>query len=201
MSTRKQPVLSDEIEQVLGPAPASVARPEVTVLRFRRHGRRLVLPVLVLIALAAASGYWIGALPEAWMNMTALAGAALAALLLGLLPTLSWLATRTTVTTNRVIMRTGLFVRHRGEVPLDRVREVRSRQGLWQRMWGVGSIDLLVGAESTTLRDVAGVQVVADALQELVQRNFAAAVGSGPTAPGFDSTGVPVLARPEGLSQ
>lgn len=111
------------------------------------------------------------------MNLIALAGAGVLALL-GVLPICAWLATRTTITTNRVIIRTGLFERRRAEVALDRVREVRTKQSIWQRMRRAGDIELLVGAETTELHDVAGVRAVADALQELVQRNFAASVGA-----------------------
>lgn len=182
MSTRKQPVISTEIDSVLGPAPASFARPEVVVLRFRRHGRRLAFPLFVLIAVSAAAGFWVGSLQEPWMNLLAGAGAVLVALLLGLLPILSWLAHRTTVTTSRVIMRRGLLSRHRSEVPLVRVREVRLRQRLAQRVWGAGDIDLLYGAESYALHDVPGSARIADALQELVQRNFAAGAAGAATS-------------------
>lgn len=163
------------------------------MLQFRLHGGRLVWPVLMLIVIAGLAGYWVGALPELWMNLAALAAAILLALLMGVLPILSWLATRTTVTTSRVIVRTGLVSRHRSEVPLDRVREVRTKQGAGQRMRGSGDIVLLVGADGTVLRDVAGVHAVADALQELVQRNFAAAVGGGG---GPRATGAPFASDP-----
>jgi membrane protein YdbS with pleckstrin-like domain len=149
--------MTAEVESVLGPAPASYSQPEVVVLRFRRHGRRLVWPVLALLAIAGAAGFWVGALPAAWMNLAAAAGGILLALLLGVLPVFSWLAHRTTVTTRRVIRRQGLFSRQRSEVSLGRVREVRSRRGLGQRVWGAGDIELLHGA---------------DALQELMERNY-----------------------------
>lgn len=164
--------MTAEVESVLGPAPASYSQPEIVVLRFRRHGRRLVWPVLALIAIAGAAGFWVGALPAAWMNLAAAAGGILLALLLGVLPVFSWLAHRTTVTTRRVIRRQGLFSRQRSEVPLGRVREVRSRRGLGQRVWGAGDIELLHGAESLTLVDVPGSERVADALQELMERNY-----------------------------
>lgn len=157
---------------MLGPAPASYSQPEVVVLRFRRHGRRLGPPVLALIVIAAAAGFWVGALPEPWMNAAAGLGAGLLALILGVLPVLGWLAHRTTVTTRRVIVRRGLFSRHRSEVPLSRVREVRSRRGLLQRMWAAGDIELLHGPERLRLSDVPGSEGVADALQELMERNY-----------------------------
>lgn len=71
---------------------------EVSLLRLRRHGRHLALPVLVLVAVAAAAGFWVGGLPEAWMNWLAGLGALALALLLGVGPILSWMTNRTTVT-------------------------------------------------------------------------------------------------------
>lgn len=165
--------MTAEVDSVLGPAPASYAQPEVVVVRFRRHGRRLVLPALVLLVVAAVAGYWVGRFPESWMNLAAAAGAAAAGVLLGIVPILSWMAGRTTVTTRRVIVRSGLFVRHRSELALARVREVRQRRSLGQRLWGTGSIDLLHGAERLVLRDVPGVSDTAEVLQELMERSFA----------------------------
>ncbi|MFT4233003.1 MAG: PH domain-containing protein [Leucobacter sp.] len=164
--------IAAEVESILGPAPASYSQSEVAVLRFRRHGRRLVPPVLVLIVLSAAAGYWVGALPELWMNLLAAFVALVLGLLLGVLPVLAWLAHRTTVTTRRVIVRQGLFVHERSELPLDRVREVRTRRGPLQRMRGAGDIELLHGAESLRLEDVPGAQDIADALRELMERNY-----------------------------
>ena len=173
MPSRNPQSLTSEVDSVLGPAPAEYGQPEVVVLRFRRHGRRLVLPVLVLVAVAAAGGYWIGTFAEGWMNALAACGAILLALLLGVFPLLRWLTWRTTVTTRRVIQRQGVFSRHRSEVSFVRTREVRTRRTLVQRLFGSGDIDLFIGAERTTIPDVPGVSAAADALQELVERNFA----------------------------
>ena len=159
----------------------SVSRPaeppiqvETVVVSVRRHGRVLTLPVVVMLALAAASGYWVGRLPEAWMNLAVGAGAAVLGVLLGIGPVLSWMTRRVVITNRRVILRHGVFVQHRAEVPLARVREVRSRRTLVQRLWGSGNIELVGGVEgSTVLRDLAGYQVIADALQELLEQNFA----------------------------
>jgi len=147
---------------------------ELPVLRLRRHGRRLTLPVLLLILLAAAAGFWVGALPEAWMNWCAGIGALVLAVLLGVCPVLAWLSSRTIITNRRVILRRGFFVHRRSEIPLIRVRSIESTRGPIQRVLGSGDIRLLTGAEDTvTLRDVPGCAVAVDALQELIERNFA----------------------------
>lgn len=165
--------MTAEVDSVLGPPPASYSQPEVVVLRFRSHGRRIVFPVVFLIAVAVAAGYWVGRLPEAWMNVAAGAAAALLGLLLGVFPILGWLAGRTTVTTRRVIVRRGLFVRHRSELALARVREVRQRKSLGQRLSGTASIELLHGAERFVLEDVPGAAETTEAMQELMERSFA----------------------------
>ncbi|MBO1900476.1 PH domain-containing protein [Leucobacter weissii] len=150
-------------------------------MRVRRHGRVLVLPVLVLIALAGASGYFVGALPESWMNWTAGAGAAVLAVLLGIAPMLGWLATRASVTTRRVILRRGFFVHRRSEVPLARIREVRSSRGPVQRLFGSGDVELVVGAESPlVLRDVPRPELVVDALHELIEQNYSSSLAAQP---------------------
>ncbi|PRI11306.1 PH domain-containing protein [Leucobacter massiliensis] len=165
--------VTEEVESVLGPAPPGYDQAEMVVLRFRRHGHRLVPPVIALGVIAAAAGYWVGALPEAWMNVLAGVGAAVLALVLGVLPVLGWLARRTTVTTRRVILRRGLFAHHRTELGVGRVREVCTRRGPLQRLRGSGDIELLHGTESLRLDDVPGVAHIADALRELVERNYA----------------------------
>lgn len=156
---------------------------ETKVLTLRRHGRRLTIPVVALVAIAAASGYWIGALPEPWMNWWAGIGAVALALILGVVPIVGWLASRATITTRRVILRNGVFVHHRSEVPLSRVRSVSLRRGPVQRLFGAGDVQLLVGADAPlVLRDVPGCARAVEALQELIEQNFGslATVGGGP---------------------
>lgn len=148
------------------------AEPEAIVVRVRRHGRHLTLPVIALVAIAGAAGYFIGWFPETWMNVAAAIGALGLMLLLGIVPTLAWLSHRTVVTTRRVISHRGFLVRHRSEVSLARVREVKSRQNLVQRMFGSGDVQLFVGAESTTIADAPDARHLHASLQELSERSY-----------------------------
>ncbi|WP_449278265.1 PH domain-containing protein [Leucobacter sp. GX24907] len=158
---------NDALEELDAPV-----RPEVVVLRLRRHGRRLVLPVLALFAIAIASGIWLGSFAQSWQNVLAAVGAGLALLLLVAFPLLFWSTERVSVTTRRVVLRRGVFVRYRSEVPLSRVREVRARRGIVQRMLGSGDIEIMVGSDAILVPDVPGVEVVVDALQALIERNY-----------------------------
>lgn len=160
--------------------PAAQLAPEEVVVRVRRHGRHLTLPVALLFVIAGVGGFFIGSLPETWMNLVA-AGAALLLIVFGALgPILAWLARRVVITTRRVIVHSGFFVRHRTEVSLARVREVRSKQNPVQRVWGSGDIDLYVGAEATRIPDAPGLNQLHAAVQELSERGFDEQVrGSG----------------------
>lgn len=157
-------------------AGAVVDDPETIVLRVRRHGRHLTLPVIALIAIAGAAGYFIGWFAESWMNLAAAAAAFVLMIVLGIAPILSWLSHRAVITTRRVIVHRGFFVRQRSEVSLARVREVKSRQNLIQRMFGSGDIQLFVGAESTKIIDVPDLQNLHASLQELSERSYDAQV-------------------------
>lgn len=138
-----------------------------------------MLPIIVLLVLAAAGGYFVGSLPEEWMNLLAGGGGALVALLLGVFPIFSWLSTRSIVTTKRIIVRRGLLVHHRWEVPLSRVREVRMRRGPVQRLFGSGDVLLLTTGDSPfVMRDVPSPGLVVDALHELIEQGYLAELGS-----------------------
>ncbi|MDO9397477.1 MAG: PH domain-containing protein, partial [Herbiconiux sp.] len=114
--------------------------PETILARTRPHARRLTLPVLVLFATAAAYGYFGGRLPEEWQNWATLAAASALTFFGVLLPFFAWLGHRYTVTTRRIIARTGILVRHRQDVYLARVSDVRLRRGPLQAMAGSGDI-------------------------------------------------------------
>lgn len=152
--------------------PAAQLAPEEIVVRVRRHGRHLALPVALLFVVAGLGGFFIGTLPEPWQNLLAAAGGLLLVIFGAIGPILGWLARRVVVTTRRVIVHHGFFVRHRTEVSLARVREVRSKQNPIQRMWGSGDIDLYVGAEATRIHDAPGLNALHAALQELTERSY-----------------------------
>ena len=153
-------------------AQAPQLAPEEIVVRVRRHGRHLTLPVAVLFIVAAAGGFFIGTLPELWMNVGAAALGVFLVVFAGIGPILGWLARRVVVTTRRVIVHHGFFVRHRTEVSLARVREVRSKQNPIQRLWRSGDIDLYVGADVTRIPDAPGLNTLHAALQELSERSY-----------------------------
>lgn len=153
--------------------PAPVGGSEQVIMRLRRHGRRLLFPILVLIVVAALAGFFVGGLDETWQNVLAGVGAIVIAVLFGLLPIFAWLNRRVTVTTERLIESHGLFVRTRSDVSLSRVRDVRTKQHLGQRVWGSGDLLLSVGAETRKFSDLPGIEEIRRAVQILSEESFA----------------------------
>ncbi|MDQ1605911.1 MAG: hypothetical protein QOJ18_278, partial [Microbacteriaceae bacterium] len=89
---------------------------ERVVARLRPHGRALFWPSLVLIAAVGVLGYFQNGFLLGWQNAIVTAAAALAIVLLWLLPLLSWLGRRYIITTRRIILRSGFFIRVRQEL-------------------------------------------------------------------------------------
>ena len=182
-----------ELEAALKPAPEAHTRPEVVVVRLRRHGRALIIPAVLFLAVGFAAGFLIGSFEEPWQNWLAAAVAVLILLTGVLLPLSIWLGNTTTITTKRIIVRRGLLTRTRSEVPLSRVREIRTRASVFQRPFKTATIQLLVGSEQPVeLIDVPGVNGIVDLLHELLDRTFSSeqqsAAALGATG-GFGSTG------------
>ena len=155
----------------LTPAPGAPT-PELRVARFRSHARRLTWSALVLIAVAGACGYFYGHLPapiENWMLLTAAAGVVL---LLVLLPFLAWWSHVYTITTRRVLERSGVFGTRRRELHHVRGYTVREHRGILQRMWGTGTLTLSNGVdEPMRLKNIPHIGLVHEALVDLVEVN------------------------------
>jgi uncharacterized membrane protein YdbT with pleckstrin-like domain len=129
----------------------------------------LIVPALLLIATAGGAAYGLAALPEAWQQLVVL-GVALVIVLLGsFLPFLAWLTRRTTITTRRIILRSGVFVRLRQELLHSRGYDVTLRRSWAQSAFGSGDVRIDTGHEHpVVLRDVPNPQLLQVALDELM---------------------------------
>jgi membrane protein YdbS with pleckstrin-like domain len=153
------------------PAPGAPT-PELRVARFRSHARRLVWPALVLIAVAAVCGFLYGNLPAPLRDWMLLTAAALVVLLLVLLPYLAWLSHTYTITTRRVIERSGVFASRRQELSHVRGYTIQIRRGPVQRMWGAGTLTLSNGVdEPMRLKNVPNAGLVHEVLVDQVEVN------------------------------
>jgi uncharacterized membrane protein YdbT with pleckstrin-like domain len=146
---------------------------ERVVARLRPHGRVLFWPSVALILVAGAVGYFQGSFPQAWQNIALLGGAALVVVLLWLLPLVAWLGKRYVITTRRIILRTGFFVRIRQELLHSRGYDVTVRQNGLQSLFRSGNILINTGLDQpVVLRDVPGADLVQAALHDLMEKSL-----------------------------
>lgn len=128
------------------PAPGTSA-PELRIARVRAHARRLTWSALVLVAVAGATAYFFDNLPAPFENWMLLTAAAAIVLLLVVVPYLAWLSRSWTITTRRVIERSGFFGSRRHEISHVRGYAIQMRRGVLQRLWGAGTLTLSNGVE------------------------------------------------------
>ncbi len=149
-----------------------VPDPERRVVRVRRHARRLFWSAVVLVAVAAAVGYFLGNLPAPFEDWMLVAAAGVLVLLFVLLPYWAWAAHTYTITTRRVIERSGLFAQRQLELTHVRGYTIGMRRGPLQRMWRTGTLTLDDGVEGRLiLRDVPDVRLIHEALVDQVEVN------------------------------
>lgn len=154
------------------PAPA----PEVVLARLRPHARALFWPALLLVGVCAATGYVHGTLPEPWQNTLLLAAAAALIVLLWVLPLVSWLTRRYTLTTRRIIVVHGIFVRTRQELPHSRGHGVIVRRTWLQSLFRSGTVRVSSGPQRPLeLRDVPDAKLVQRVLADLAEQATLAA--------------------------
>lgn len=165
--------------------PAS-APAERVVARLHPHARRLFWPAVLLIAVCGATGYFAGSFPESWQNVAVLVVAGLIVFFFCFLPLLFWLTTRYTITTRRVILRRGFFVRVKQEVLHSRGYDVTVRTGWLQAMSRSGDVLIETGqGHPLVLADVPSAALVEQTLHDLIEdaqrsNNETDAQGTGP---------------------
>lgn len=145
---------------------------ERVVVRLRQHARRMFWPSIALIVICGAAAYF-GSTFGGWMRLAIWAAALLLAMFLFLLPLVTWLTTRYTVTTRRLIVRSGLFVRERRELPHSRGYTVTLRTSWLQGLFRSGTIVIGAMDQKTIarLRDVPHASIVTEALHDLMENS------------------------------
>ena len=151
---------------------APTAPPEVVIARLRSHARVLFWPTLFLIGACGVTGYYYGSLAEPWQNVLLLVGAGLVVALLWLLPLVSWLTRRYTVTSRRIIFVHGIFVHVRQELLHSRGYDVSVRKNWLQSLFRSGTVRINSGLEHPlSLRDVPDADLVQQVLQDLMEQS------------------------------
>jgi len=147
--------------------------PEAVVARLRSHARALVLPTVALIAVLGATGYFAGGFRIVWADLAVLAAGIALVILLFLVPLTAWLGRTYTITTRRIVLRSGLLVRTRQELLHSRGYDVTVRQNGLQQLFRSGDVLINTGLDRpVVLRDVPSAALVQSALHELMERSL-----------------------------
>lgn len=147
---------------------------EQVVVSLRTHAKALVLPAVVLIALAGIAGYLSavvgGGDVQRWVLIGVWLAAGAAVLVWSVLPFLRWRTTEYTVTTMRVLVTSGLVTRVGRAIPLRRVNDVQYEKGLLDRLLGCGTLIISEASEQGAMRlhDVPQVELVHRTLSDLI---------------------------------
>lgn len=151
------------------PPPGAPAE-ERLISRFHPHARHLFWSALVLIAVAGATAFLTGNLPEPFQNWMLWAAAGALVLLLVVVPYLVWLSRTVTITTRRVIVRRGIGARRSSELSHARGYTIAVRRGILQRTVGAGTIVLTNGVDAPVrLVDVPYAALVHETLADQVE--------------------------------
>src|ERR1700722_18805951 len=100
---------------------------EEIVLDLHPNWARLVVPVLVLLVVCLLAGFGVALIPkgggqtiERWI----LIGIGIVFVIwLTILPYLRWLTTKYVLTTDRLVIRSGILARHGRDIPLNRIND------------------------------------------------------------------------------
>jgi uncharacterized membrane protein YdbT with pleckstrin-like domain len=153
---------------------------ELVVARLRPHSRALFWPTVLLVAVAGAFGYFGGMLREQGQFLPALGGALLLVTLGWFLPLCAWLARNYTITTRRIVLRSGVFVRVRQELLHSRGVDVSVRKTPLQRLFGSGDVAVNVATDRrVVLKDIPGADLVQSALNDLMEASQVSLRASG----------------------
>jgi membrane protein YdbS with pleckstrin-like domain len=153
-------------------APASPGSIETVVARMHASGRRLILPAVLVIGVCALTGYLAGSLAGPWENIALPFAAAFVVLVAGVIPYLVWARGVYLITTRRLVITRGFFVRERLEVLHDRGAQVMLRQGPLQSLARSGDVTIaLSDTQKVTLADVPDARLVQSALIDLMQHS------------------------------
>jgi uncharacterized membrane protein YdbT with pleckstrin-like domain len=146
---------------------------EYVVVRTRTHGKALIWPSIGLIVLGGLIGSGTAIVPSSFRPVGQIVVAALGSLAVVWLivrPFLRWLSTTYTITTHRLLTRSGILHRVGKDLPLIRVNDVSYDQSLSDRMFGCGTLEVQTAGENgtVTLVDVPHVEHVHAVMSELL---------------------------------
>ena len=151
---------------------------ESVVLDLHPHWKVLFLPFLGLLAVLALVGFLTAQDYGSPAEYVILAVGAALVVFLFVVPLLKWRTTHFVVTSERVVMRSGVLGRQGRDIPLSRINDVSFHHTLFERLLGCGTLVVESAGErgQVTLTDIPRVERVQRTVYDLVDQE------SGPIA-------------------
>jgi uncharacterized membrane protein YdbT with pleckstrin-like domain len=145
---------------------------EEVVLDLHPHWKVMFLPFLELLALLALVGFLLAQDFGSTANYVIVGIGVLLLVLLFVVPLLKWRTTHFVVTSERVVMRSGVLGRQGRDIPLVRINDVSFHHTFFERMLGCGTLVVESAGErgQVTLTDIPRVERVQRTVYDLVDK-------------------------------
>jgi uncharacterized membrane protein YdbT with pleckstrin-like domain len=145
---------------------------ETVVLDLHPHWKLMFLPLVELLALAALTGFLLAQDFGSTANYVIIGVAVLLLLVLFVVPLLKWRTTHFVVTSERVVMRSGVLARQGRDIPLARINDVSFQHTFFERLLGCGTLVVESAGErgQVTLTDIPKVEKVQRVVYDLVDK-------------------------------
>lgn len=117
-----------------------LATGETVVFHTRSHWKKIVLPILIFLIIGGAAAWLVSIVNASWLRWTIIGLAALVLIVASIAPFITWLSSTDTLTTYRLISRSGVIKRNGRDVPLDRVHAVSYERTFLDRLLGCGTL-------------------------------------------------------------
>jgi len=145
---------------------------ETVVLDLHPHWKLMFLPLVELLALAALTGFLLAQDFGSTANYVIIGIAVLLLLVLFVVPLLKWRTTHFVVTSERVVMRSGVLARQGRDIPLARINDVSFQHTFFERLLGCGTLVVESAGErgQVTLTDIPKVEKVQRVVYDLVDK-------------------------------
>lgn len=154
----------------MAPSRKYLSDDEVAVYHLRTHIKAIFVPIVVFIVVIAAASLGTFAV-DSQLRWGIVGVAVVIIVVWALWPILNWLTTTYTITTQRLITRSGVFTRTGRDIPHEHIHDVAYEQSVLDRLLRCGTLVVSSASEQGTVRlhDVPRVHAVQLRLSELVR--------------------------------
>ena len=163
-----------------------LSQDEVVVRHMHTHIKTL-LPAIniesILVIAAAVGSFFVPENARYWALATIWITVLVLSIPLLVIPWIKWSSTTYTVTTKRVITRTGIFTRTGHDLPLSRISDIQIEKNFDDRFFGCGTLALQTSADDPLLlHDVPKVEMVQVEISNLLFNDIQGAIDADPTS-------------------